>query len=362
MTPAGVEKTIFRKRAESYQWRKGRTRSEKVQLGLVLSVGGGIVSILVYFFPGLVGIIGRWVPPAVAPPVIFATVVLVRLCCLGAVIWGLVKIGTALASKVKFVRCPRCQQSSQVFVTIRTFMCPNCGLLMLIGEGNQSEVRLSTCAYCGLGTGTATDCASFRCSNCGVSRTGLATPGINPVQPCPGCGQPMPREALCCFQCGCETNRAYQNGQFAKGVDMDWLIGKDHVGHCQFARSLLNHLVVSAEEARTMDELVLRWVDMEVALVSIEEAGSSSPGYSVASKLLPSVEHAYLGLLTAELRIIQSNRNLTKKPRVLIRLLSNICGLTRALGVVQACDRGQLPWRHRCESRTSVSLSLGFCC
>jgi hypothetical protein len=129
----------------------------------------------------------------------------------------------------------------------------------------------------------------------------------------------MPREAICCVKCGCETNRAYQNGQFAKGVDMDWLIGKDYVGHCQFASSLLNHLVASAEEARTMDELALRWVDMEAALVSIEEAGSCSPGYSLASKLLPSVEQAYLGLLRAELRIIQSDRNLTKKPKVFIR-------------------------------------------
>lgn len=198
-------------------------------------------------------------------------------------------------------------------------MCPKCGLLMLMGEGDGSGVRVSTCAYCGLATGTTSDCASFRCSNCGVSRTGLATPGANPIQACPGCGQPMPREAICCVKCGCETNRAYQNGQFAKGVDMDWLIGKDYVGHCQFARSLLNHLVASAEEVRTMDELTLRWVDLEAGLVSIEEAGSCSPGYSLASKLIPSIEQAYLALLRAELRIIQSNRNLTKKPKVFIQ-------------------------------------------
>jgi hypothetical protein len=100
---------------------------------------------------------------------------------------------------------------------------------------------------------------------------------------------------------------------------MDWLIGKDYLGHCQFASSLLNHLVATAEEAKTMDELAFRWVDMQAALVSIEEAGSYSPGYPLALKLLPSVEQGYLELLRAELRIIQSDRNLTKKPKVFIR-------------------------------------------
>ena len=44
------------------------------------------------------------------------------------------------------------------------------------------------------------------------------------------------------------------------------------------------------------------------------------------------------------------------------RLLSNIYGLTPAQGGDQACDRARVPWLHRCESRKSVWLSLGFCC
>jgi hypothetical protein len=37
-----------------------------------------------------------------------------------------------------------------------------------------------------------------------------------------------------------------------------------------------------------------------------------------------------------------------------LRLLSNICGLTRARGGVQACDRERFPGFHSCENRTTV--------
>src|SRR5208337_3061997 len=167
MSTAAAEKTLFRRKAETWQDARERTKSAKVGHGFVLLTIGGVASVLLYYFPSLAAlfpvigwagyVIGRLTPPNVSPIVIVTTILVVKLLCFAGAVWGLVKVAVAWRSKVKSVKCPRCQQSIEMFTKVRKGMCPHCGLLMLMGELIQTEVLFSHCAYCGLGTGTTAD-------------------------------------------------------------------------------------------------------------------------------------------------------------------------------------------------------------
>ena len=131
--------------------------------------------------------------------------------------------------------------------------------------------------------------------------------GIQATEPCPFCDNLIPTEAILCLQCGKALKQTHHDGKFLDGFDMDWLIGKDAVGHYQFSKALLTSIETEVSRAQGLDELAACWTDLETALVSLEEAGYNGAEQIVTKDLIPQLEATYRNLIENEMRIIEGD-------------------------------------------------------
>jgi ribosomal protein S27AE len=340
---SGAEGTLFWQRLQAYRKStEPHTREGEASFGLGLTIFGTIGLVLFLLFPAFgaglavslianaanVGVIGIVVETLRSlPPVVFATLlVLIDVSFAAILLTGLYRLVSSKLKSTRPVTCPRCSHSVQIFSQVRTIICGKCGQPILLGQNPSEAVRLIPCNYCGLKTAVSSDCAPFDCPNCGVPRTGAAdAPDGRAGVKCEACEAHSPRGALICTSCGAvDVPSTYVTGNQGDAVSydrngtlvkygMDWIAGKDAIGHCLFARSLL---ACAREDVRLeaagqigLLELGSCHVALEGAMVSIEHAAAMTTPAVVSRNLLAQVDDTYGTLLKTEIDQLRAARS-----------------------------------------------------
>jgi predicted RNA-binding Zn-ribbon protein involved in translation (DUF1610 family) len=295
------KKTLFWKRAMTFQRWQDATKGKAIMLGLLI-IGGALVLLIatkMLFADGLRVPVG-YVYVSGTNGQILAAMFCFVFSMLGLA-GGAFSIIHSIRRRTRLLACPRCGSRRQVFDSIRQFMCTECGELLLPGSDGTVPLQFSVCRYCALETAVSEDYGAFPCPNCAILRNpakmrqGMAL-GSNRC--CPTCAQSVPKEAVYCVSCRTTLRTVSKTD-----VQMEWQywkIGKDAVGHIQYARMVgvqLHRL------QRFGDPVVDILTDL---LISLEEALLDSSVQSMVLTLLPEIDSAYAHFLDLELMFVKA--------------------------------------------------------
>jgi predicted RNA-binding Zn-ribbon protein involved in translation (DUF1610 family) len=218
---------------------------------------------------------------------------------IGAIIY----IVTSLVRPTRKVVCASCQRELNILGNARSFACPDCGQLLLLGKETTKQPAFSTCTYCGLETAICEDVGPYLCPDCGITLPQDSQRGDEQVT-CPDCGSKIPWEAIYCITCDHILRSDIEILKEKLKDDLEWKAGKSPAGHYYHCKAIILS-ISNLFEGGDFEGCEKSPFDLlEEALVSLEEASIDQKVLKRCGSLLQQIDNVYRDLLAWELGVL----------------------------------------------------------